>query len=314
METSTALSTRNLLSISDLTPAALAYVLDTALRLKRDGHEPLLAGRSLALLFEKPSLRTRVSFDVAMQQLGGTAVYLSQAEVGLGQREPVADVARVLSRYVQGIAARTYSQQTLVDLARFAQIPVINALSDDEHPCQALADLLTILERTGDLRGVRLAFIGDGNNVATSLIAAAAMAGMRFTIASPPRYRLTETAIEFARTLAAATGGAVREAETPQDAVRDADVVYTDVWTSMGQEESHGARLRDFAGYQVNAELMALAPSHAMFMHDLPAHRGEETVDEVIEGPQSVVFDQAENRLHAQKAILALLLGDGHEG
>jgi len=304
---------RDLLSIADLTPASLSLILETALRLKREGHAALLAGRSLALLFEKPSLRTRVSFDIAMQQLGGHAIYLSQAEVGLGQREPVADVARVLSRYVDGIAARTYAQQTLIDLARDADVPVINALSDEEHPCQALADLLTILERRGNLRGVRLAFIGDGNNVATSLSGAAAMAGMHFTIASPPGYRLPEPVLKAARRLAAESGGSVREAETPQEAVRDADVVYTDVWTSMGQEESHGARLRAFAGYQVNAELMALAPPHAVVMHDLPAHRGEEIADEVIEGPQSIVFDQAENRLHAQKAILTLLLGGGGE-
>lgn len=304
---------RDLLSIADLTPASLSRILETALRLKREHHPPLLAGRSLALLFEKPSLRTRVSFDIAMRQLGGHAIYLSQAEVGLGQREPVADVARVLSRYADGIAARTYAQQTLVDLARYADVPVINALSDEEHPCQALADLLTILERRGGLRGVRLAFIGDGNNVATSLSGAAAMAGMHFTIASPPGYRLPQPVLAMAQRLAAESGGSVREAETPQEAVRDADVVYTDVWTSMGQEESHGARLRAFAGYQVNAELMALAPPHAVVMHDLPAHRGEEIADDVIEGPQSIVFDQAENRLHAQKAILALLLGEGSE-
>ena len=302
---------RDLLSIADLTADELEAVLSTASRLKRDGYPRALERQTLALLFEKPSLRTRVSFDVAMGKLGGQTVYLSQSEVGLGQREPVADVARVLSRYVQGIAARTYAQQTLVDLAEHASVPVINALSDDEHPCQALADLLTIRERNGSLRGVRITFVGDGNNVAASLAQASALAGAHFTIASPPGYRLPEETLLSAEEFARASGGSFRSLESPQEAVRGADVVYTDVWTSMGQEDAYEQRLRAFAGYQVTPDLMALAQPEAIFMHDLPAHRGEETVEDVIEGPQSVVFDQAENRLHVQAAVLLLLLGEG---
>ena len=298
---------RDLLSIADLSPDEADRILRTALSLKRDGGGfDLLAGKTLALLFEKPSLRTRVSFDVAMQELGGHAIYLNQSEVGLGQREPVADVARVLSRYVDVIAARTYSHETLLALARHADVPVINALSDEEHPCQAMADLLTILERCGALHGVRLAFIGDGFNVAASLAEGAALCGMRFAMASPAGYCLPDGIVRVIREMAAATGGSIELHDTPADAVRDADVVYTDVWASMGQEDSYAQRKEAFAGYAVTADLMALAKPSALFMHDLPAHRGEEVTDEVIEGPQSVVFDQAENRLHAQKAILAL--------
>ena len=300
---------RDLLSVSDLNADELEAVLSTAEDLKRSGYPRALDGKSLALLFEKPSLRTRVSFDVAMSQLGGHTVYLSQSEVGIGQRESVADVARVLSRYVQGIAARTYEQQTLVDLAEHASVPVINALSDEEHPCQALADLLTIRERKGGLRGVRLAFIGDGNNVASSLAKASGMAGAHFVIASPPGYRLSEETMLQAAERARAAGGSFRAVQSAEEAVEGADVVYTDVWTSMGQEDSYVRRLEAFSQYQVTPQLMALAKKDAIFMHDLPAHRGEETVDEVIEGPQSVVFEQAENRLHAQRAVLLLLLG-----
>lgn len=302
---------RDLLSISDLSAEELDRVLSTALSLKRDGYPRTLEGQTLALLFEKPSLRTRVSFDVAMQQLGGHAIYLSQSEVGLGQREPVSDIARVLSRYVQGIVARTYAQRTLSDLAEFASVPVINALSDEEHPCQALADLLTIRERKGDLRGVRIAFIGDGNNVASSLAQASVLQGARFTIAAPPGYRLSEDVALQVEESAKQSGGRFDMIESPKQAVTDADVVYTDVWTSMGQEHSYAQRLQAFAEYRVTPELMSLAKPDAIFMHDLPAHRGEETVESVIEGPQSVVFDQAENRLHAQRAVLLLFLGEG---
>jgi ornithine carbamoyltransferase len=212
---------------------------------------------------------------------------------------------------VQGIAARTYAQQTLTALAEHASVPVINALSDDEHPCQALADLLTIREQKGELRGVRIAYIGDGNNVAASLAQASALAGAHFTIASPPGYRLPEEVMIQVEEFARASGGSFQALESPQEAVGGADAVYTDVWTSMGQEDSYEQRRRAFAAYQVTPQLMALARPDAIFMHDLPAHRGEETVDEVIEGPQSVVFDQAENRLHAQRAVLLLLLGEG---
>src|SRR5688572_21255510 len=299
---------RDLLSITDLSPDELAMLLRNALAMKRDGTPPALAGKTVAMLFEKPSLRTRVSFEVGMKQLGGDAIYLSQAEVGLGQREPVKDVARVLSRYVAGIVARTYAQQTLHELAASADVPVINALSDDEHPCQALADLLTVIEHKGRLEGIRLAYIGDGNNVAASLAVALAMAGGQFVIASPDGYALTPDVAAAARSCAAKSGGVIEMVTAPEDAVRNADVVYTDVWTSMGQEGSHRARVEAFEAYQVSAELMNLAKPDAIFMHDLPAHRGEEVTDEVIEGPQSVVFDQAENRLHAQKALLAALM------
>jgi len=304
--------------MADLSPQEVTKVIQTALRLKacpelveRDSdRRPLLAGKALALLFEKPSLRTRVSFDMAMHHLGGHCLYLSPQEVGLGQREPVKDVARVLSRYVDGIAARTFAHETVEELARWAQVPVINALSDGEHPCQALADLLTVEEKLGGLAGVTLAFIGDGNNVARSLCLGAALTGMRFRIASPAGYELPTALVERAQEYAAASGGSVSCPRQPAEAVAGADIVYTDVWASMGQEREAEERRHAFAGYQVTAELMALASPKALFMHDLPAHRGEEVAEAVIEGPQSVVFDQAENRLHAQKAVLALILGE----
>ena len=300
---------RDLISIADLSSQDVQRVVDAALRTKNGQSLSILAGKTLALLFEKPSLRTRVSFEVAMQQLGGHALYLSPAEVGLGEREPVADVARVLSRYVDAIAARTFKHETVEELARWADVPVINALSDGEHPCQALADLLTIYEKKGRWRGLVLSFVGDGNNVARSLMLASSLVGMEFRIAAPPGYRISTALVDKAEGLGAASGTAIVCVESPQEAVRGADVVYTDVWTSMGQEEEQAERRRAFDGYQVNAELLALASPDAIVMHDLPAHRGEEIADEVIEGPQSVVFDQAENRLHAQKAVLALILG-----
>ena len=300
---------RHLISVADLSPRDVQRVVDMALQTKNGQTVSILGGKTLALLFEKPSLRTRVSFDVAMQQLGGHALYLSPAEVGLGEREPVADVARVLSRYVDAIAARTFKHETVEELARWADVPVINALSDGEHPCQALADLLTIYEKKDRWRGLVLAFVGDGNNVARSLMLGSAMVGMEFRIASPQGYCVSRALVDKAESLAAASGAAVVCVESPQEAVRGADVVYTDVWASMGQEKEQVERRRAFSGYQVNAELLALASPDAIVMHDLPAHRGEEIADEVIEGPQSVVFDQAENRLHAQKAVLALILG-----
>ncbi|MCI0777475.1 MAG: ornithine carbamoyltransferase [Chloroflexi bacterium] len=304
---------RDFISIADLSPEELRVVLATASRIKRDGYPNVLVGQTLALIFEKPSLRTRVSFDVAMQRLGGHTVYLPQSEVGLGQREPIADVARVLSRYVHGIVARTYAHQTLITLAEHADVPIINALSDESHPCQALADLLTIQEKKGTLEGVRIGYVGDGNNVAVSLAQAATMAGADFTIASPSGYRLPEDVMIQAEELAVASGGSFRTVTSPQDAIRDTDVVYTDVWTSMGQEDSYERRLEAFKDYQVTSELVQLAKGDAIVMHDLPAHRGEEITDDVIEGPQSVVFDQAENRLHVQAAILLLVLGEASE-
>ena len=298
---------RDLISIADLSSQELDGVLQTAMALKDAGRQPLLAGKTLALVFEKPSLRTRVSLHVAMRHLGGDCIYLSPPEVGLGDRETPADVARVLSRYVDCIAARTFTMETVQELARYAEVPVINALSETEHPCQALADLLTIREKKGRLAGINVAFIGDGNNVANSLALSAAICGMRLRIASPPGYELSEGVLRRARELAPA---GVDQLHEPVEAVRDADVVYTDVWASMGHEREAGVRKEDFAGYTVDAELMSHAKKDAIFMHDLPAHRGQEVTNEVIEGPQSVVFDQAENRLHAQKALLTLLLGE----
>lgn len=301
---------RDLLSISDLNPDELDFLVQSALSMKRDGNRPVLEGKTAALIFEKPSLRTRVSFEVGMKQLGGSAIYLSQAEVGLGQRESVQDIARVLSRYVASIVARTYQQQLLVDLAAAADVPVVNALSDDEHPCQALADLLTVREKKGRLAGIRIAFIGDGNNVAASLALGCGLSGAEFVLAHPDGFGLPAEILEAARAWARKTGGAIETVTAPEDAVRGADAVYTDVWTSMGQEAAWRERQEAFQGYQVDARLMALAKPDAIFMHDLPAHRGEEVDNAVIEGPQSVVFDQAENRLHAQKALLAAIMGD----
>ena len=301
---------RDLLSISDLSAAELTRILDVASALKDAGRRPLLAGRTLALVFEKPSLRTRVSFDVAMTHLGGHCVYLSPPEVGLGTRETPADVARVLSRYADAIAARTFTQATVAELAEHASIPVINALSEEEHPCQALADLLTVREKKGTLRDITVAFIGDGNNVAASLALGGGLSGMHIRVASPEGYEVTSEVRSRAESSAATNGGSFAQLRAPEEAVEGADVVYTDVWASMGQEAEASARKEAFAGYTVDASLMSLARKDAIFMHDLPAHRGEEVAAEVIDGPQSVVFDQAENRMHAQKAVLALLLSD----
>ncbi|HET9476623.1 MAG TPA: ornithine carbamoyltransferase [Dehalococcoidia bacterium] len=301
---------RGLLSITDLTPVEIDHLLGTAIALKSAGPQQALAGKTLALVFEKPSLRTRVSFHVAMKQLGGDCLYLSPPEVGLGERESPADVARVLSRYVDCIAARTFTQETVTELAENSRVPVINALSDREHPCQALADLLTVREKKGGLKGVTLAFIGDGNNVANSLSVGAGMSGMHFRIASPPGYEIDGPVADHAERVAAESGGSFRQVTDPGEAVDAADVVYTDVWASMGQEREAATRREAFSGYTVDARLMSRAKRDAIFMHDLPAHRGEEVTDEVIDGKQSVAFDQAENRMHAQKALLALVLGE----
>jgi len=302
---------RHFVSITDVSTDELLRILETASAFKRGDAQPDLTGKTLALVFEKPSLRTRVSFHVAMRQLGGDCIYLSPPEVGLGERETPSDVARVLSRYVDCIAARTFETATVNELAKFADVPVINALSDGEHPCQALADLLTVRERKEKFRGIELAFIGDGNNVAVSLSLAATMVGMHFRIASPAGYELPDGTIQAAEGYARQSGGSVSQFVDPRDAARGADVVYTDVWASMGHEREAAVRREDFAGYTVDSELMSLAKEDAMFMHDLPAHRGEEVTEEVMEGPHSAVFDQAENRLHAQKALLALVLADG---
>ena len=300
---------KDLLSISDLGIEDIRLLISDAVDMKAAGWLSLLEGKVLALVFEKPSLRTRVSFEMAMRQLGGNTIYLSPAEVGLGERESVSDVARVLSRYVDAIAARTFSHQTLQSLASYSGVPVINALSDLEHPCQALADLFTIYERKGELGGLTLAFIGDGNNVAHSLLLAASLMGMNFRIASPAGYAVQDGILHQAKDYAAGSGAEIFCTEEPRQAVSGADVVYTDVWTSMGQEKEADQRRQIFADYQVNSELLSLAREDAILMHPLPAHYGEEVTENILDSPQSVVLDQAENRLYLQKALLAGMLG-----
>jgi ornithine carbamoyltransferase len=297
---------RHFLGLEDLTPTQVTGLLDDAAALKRDpipADQPL-RGKALAMIFEKPSLRTRLSFDVAMRDLGGHASYLSPQEVGLGRRESVSDVARVVSRYVDVVVLRTFAHETLEEFARYATVPVVNGLSDLSHPCQALADLLTMRERKGDLRAVTAAYIGDGNNVAHSLILGAAKTGLTLRVASPRGFEPLERYRALGAEAARETGAAISYGDDPVAALRDADVVYTDVWTSMGQEQEYERRRRAFQGFQVNAELLRHAKPDAIVLHDLPAHRGEEITDEVLDGPQSAVFDQAENRLHGQKAVL----------
>ncbi len=300
---------KDFLAIADLSAADLKLYLDTAKRLKaewrRTGNRPLLKNKTLGMIFQKPSLRTRVSFDMAMIQLGGQALYLSPNEIGLGQRESVADVARVLSRYVDGIMARVFAHAHVTELAQYSRVPVINGLSDWEHPCQALADALTIVECYGKLKGRQVSFFGDGNNVARSLMFACALGGAKFVCASPKGFEMDAASVEQARKM----GGEVVVTNDPQAAARDADVLYTDVWASMGQEAEAAERAKIFPPFQLNAALVALAKPKAIVMHCLPAHRGSEITDELIDGPHSVVFDQAENRMHAQKAILAILMG-----
>ncbi|MDD5082186.1 MAG: ornithine carbamoyltransferase [Dehalococcoidales bacterium] len=300
---------KDLLSISDLTAQDVRSLMSETVGLKARGWTSLLSRKTLALLFEKPSLRTRVSFEMAMRQLGGQCLYLSPAEVGLGKREPIPDVARVLGRYVDAIAARTFSHHTLEVLADFSGIPVINALSDWEHPCQALADLFTIYEKKGEFEGLTLAYVGDGNNVANSLLLASALVGMSFRIASPGGYQIPDTILDQAKKYADDSGAEIFCTEEPSLAVKDADIVYTDVWTSMGQEAEAELRRRVFTGYQVTDQLLSLAKDDAVFMHPLPAHHGEEVAPGIVDSPKSVVFDQAENRMHVQKALLAQILG-----
>ena len=299
---------KDFLSIADLAPEEVGLMVKSAEQMKKgDRAQRPLAGKTVALLFEMPSLRTRVSFEVGIRQLGGECIYLSKDDVGLGVREPVADVARVLDRWVDAIVARVYSHGTLGLLARHAAVPVVNALSDVEHPCQAIGDLLTIAEQKGELRGLRVAFVGDGNNVASSLALACASVGADFILAAPTDYQIASFAWEESVERASLNHSRVGWVELPQQAVRGADVVYADTWVSMGQESGRPERLRAFGDYQVNEALMGYAKADAIFMHDMPAHEGEEIAEGMLEHPRSVVFDQAENRLHAQKAVLARL-------
>lgn len=305
---------KHFLSLADLSADEFKGLIRLADRLKREhaggGNPPILARKTLGMVFQKPSLRTRVSFDMAMLHLGGQALYLSPNEIQLGKRESVADVARVLSRYVDGIMARVFSHNDVLELAQWSSVPVINGLSDYSHPCQGLADLFTVFEKFGDLSGVKLTFVGDGaNNVATSLMFGGALAGMEIVISSPDGFTPATETLEKARKLAQPAGGKILLVADPQEAVRGAMAIYTDVWTSMGQEEETEHRLKVFPPYQVNIDLVKLAEPEAIVLHCLPAHRGQEITDEVADGPQSALFDEAENRMHAQKAVLAHLMG-----
>jgi len=299
---------KHLISVSDLDGQEIEELLILGRRLKRaftsraDG--ALLAGKTLAMIFEKPSLRTRVTFEAGMTQLGGHAIYLQNMDIGLGARESVADVARNLERWVDGIVARTFAHASVTELARWAHIPVINALTDRLHPCQALAFLLTFTERRPEVQGLRLAFVGDGNNVAHSLLLLCGKVGMAFAIACPEGYEPDPEIVAEAR----GYGASVEIFRSPQDAVRDADVIYTDVWTSMGQEVETESRRDAFSGYCVDRALLELAKPDCLVSHCLPAHRGEEIADDVLDGPHSIAFDEAENRLHIQKAIMVKLM------
>jgi ornithine carbamoyltransferase len=304
---------KDFIAISDYSPQEIQDLLDLALRLKAEwrsgGNAPILKDKMMAMIFQKPSLRTRVSFDMAMRHLGGDALYLSPAEIGLGKRESIADVARVMAGYVDILMARVFEHKHVLELARWSEIPVINGLSDYNHPCQGMADALTIVEKFGQLKGLRVAYVGDANNVAVSLLHVCAKLGADFVIANPDGYDMNPRALEIGRQFAAESGSQVITLRDPQEAVSGAHVIYTDTWTSMGQEEEARQREQVFPPYQVNEALVARADSDAIVMHCLPAHRGQEITDEVADGAHSALFPQAHNRLHAQKAIVARLLG-----
>jgi ornithine carbamoyltransferase len=303
---------KHFLTLADLEPEDLHHILDLAVRIKeawQAGEDtPYLKNKVLGMIFQKPSLRTRVSFDVAMLHLGGNALYLSPNEIQLGKRESVADVARVMSRYVDVVMARVFGHYDLVELAAYASVPVINGLSDYAHPCQGMADFLTILEHKGELQGKKLAYLGDGNNVSTSLLFGATLLGMDFTIATPKGYELHPAVWDMGRRFAEAQGVQIIATQDPVAAATDADVLYTDAWASMGQEEEAAHRRQVFPPYRLDTDMLSHASDDVIAMHCLPAHRGEEITDAVADGPHSVLFDQAENRLHAQKAILVWLL------
>jgi ornithine carbamoyltransferase len=312
----TAREMRHLLTLADLSSEEIKQLVQLAGELKRElkdgGNRPLLQGKTLGMIFQRPSLRTRVSFEVATSQLGGEALYLSPQEIQLGERESVQDVARVLSRYVDGLVARVYAHRQLEELAASASVPVINGLSERAHPCEILGDLLTIQEKRGTLKGLKLAYVGDGNNIAHSLLLGASMVGMEIRLATPQGYSPRAQVLEQAREWASQTGATVVVGGDARHAVEGVDVIYTDVWASMGREAEREARLRTFRPYQVNRELVALAKPDVIILHCLPARRGEEITGEVLDGPRSIVGDQAENKLHMHKAILAhLLAGSG---
>lgn len=305
--------TKDLLSIRDLNASEMDGLFSLAADLKAQQRKgiahPLLTGKTLGMIFEKPSLRTRVTFEVGMAQLGGRAIYLAPADIQVGQRETAKDVAKNLERWVDGIVARTFTHQTVEELARYAAVPVINGLSDLTHPCQILADLFTLREKCGPLHGVKVAYIGDGNNVCHSWLYGAARTGIELNVACPKGYEPDADVVAFACREAEASGGRITLLDDARAAAAGADVLYTDVWTSMGQESEAAKRRRDFQGFQVDTALLGLAKPDVLVMHCLPAHRGEEITDEVLDGPHSIVYDEAENRLHVQKAILVTLLG-----
>jgi len=302
---------KHFLAVSDYSSQELQDLLDLAIRLKKEyfggGNPPLLKGKVLGMIFQKPSLRTRVSFDMAMRHLGGDALYLSPNEIGLGKREAIADVARVLSGYVHAMMARVFDHAHILELAKWSSVPVVNGLSDYNHPCQAMADAMTIQEKFGKARGLNVAFVGDGNNMAVSLMHISAKLGWNFSIANPEDYDIRADAVALAKKIAAKTGSELTFLRDPHAAVRGAHVIYTDTWTSMGQEEEAAKREKVFHPYQVNARLVSEAEKDVIVMHCLPAHRNHELTDEVADGPHSAIFPQAHNRLHAQKAILARL-------
>jgi ornithine carbamoyltransferase len=304
---------KHFLDISDHSPEELQNLLDLAIRLKKDyfatGNQPFFKGKVLGMIFQKPSLRTRVSFDMAMRHMGGDALYLSPNEIGLGKRESIADVSRVLSGYVQAVMARVFEHNHVLELAKWSSVPVINGLSDASHPCQAMADALTIEEKFGRAKGLNVVFVGDGNNVAVSLMQISVKLGWNFTIANPEGYDMPAGYFEQAKKAAAGTGSNLTFLRDPHTAVKNAQVIYTDTWISMGQEEEISKREAVFPPYQVNAQLVNEADKDVIVMHCLPAHRNHELTDDVADGPHSVIFPQAHNRLHAQKAILARLFG-----
>jgi ornithine carbamoyltransferase len=303
---------KDFISLADFSPQKLQSLLNLALDLKKEwrekGNSPILKGKVLGLIFQKPSLRTRISFEMGMRHLGGDALYISPNEIGLGQRESIADVARVLSGYVEGIMARVFEHAHVLELARWSSIPVINGLSDYDHPCQGLADALTIVEKFGALKGLNVTYVGDANNVAVSLLHICSKLGANFVLASPEGYDLKPTIVEQARQFAAESGSTVQLLRDPHAAVKNAHVIYTDTWTSMGQETEAEKRKLVFPPFQVNAQLVSEADPDVIVMHCLPAHRNYELTDEVADGPHSVIFPQAHNRMHAQKAILVDLL------
>jgi ornithine carbamoyltransferase len=304
---------KHFLDVSDYSPEEIQDILNLAIRLKKEhferGNAPLFKGKVLGMIFQKPSLRTRVSFDMAMRHMGGDALYLSPNEIGLGKRESIADIARVMSGYVQVMMARVFEHNHVVELAKWASVPVINGLSDFSHPCQAMADAQTIIEKFGAMKGLTVSYVGDGNNVAVSLMHIAVMLGANFNIANPAGYDMPALAIETGQKLAAISGAKINLLSDPYEAVKNAQVIYTDTWTSMGQEDETARREAVFPPYQVNAKLVSAADKDVIVMHCLPAHRNHELTDEVADGPHSVIFPQAHNRLHAQKAVLARLLG-----